>query len=221
MPTNVVFDFGAVLFSWRPDLMVADRFPQRADTPAAARALAQDIFHHGDWQAFDRGTMPLPRVIERTALRLALPQQDMSALMSGIGERLAPMPETVSLLTRLRERRERARDVRLYYLSNMPAPFARVLEQRHGFVRWFDGGVFSGDVQLVKPQPEIYALLESRYALVPDRTVFIDDLPANVAAARARGWHAIHFESAAQLAPQLNLDAAAGAVFPRSDPAPP
>jgi len=205
MATNIVFDFGAVLFTWRPDLLVSELFPQQAATDATARQLARDIFHHDDWQSFDRGTLELARVIERTARRLELPIGDMSALMSGIGDRLAPMSDTVALLTRLRERRERCGDVRLYFLSNMPAPYARALERRHDFLHWFDGGVFSGDVQLVKPEPAIYALLESRYALVPECTVFIDDLPANVMAARARGWRAIHFENAAQLAPHLQL----------------
>jgi len=203
MTTNIVFDFGAVLFDWRPDLLVAEQFPQVAPTPQHAQALACDIFHHADWQSFDQGLLALPMVVERTALRLALPPVTLATFMAGIGERLMPIPETVEWLARLREQRERAGDVRLYYLSNMPAPFARVLERRHAFVQWFDGGVFSGDVQLIKPDPAIYGLLESRYALDPAQTVFVDDLAANVAAAQERGWRAIAFASAQQAAAQL------------------
>lgn len=203
MTINIVFDFGAVLFNWRPDLLLAEQFPHRAATPQAARSLAQDIFHHDDWQAFDRGTLALEHVAERTARRTALPEQALWTFMSGIGERLAPIPDSVALLTLLRERRDRQGDLRLYFLSNMPAPFARVLERRHDFLAWFDGGVFSGDVQLIKPDPAIYALLETRYALDPAQTVFVDDLLANVAAAQARGWRGVHFESAEQAAPHL------------------
>ena len=65
------------------------------------------------------------------------------------------------------------------------------------------GGIFSGDVKLIKPDPAIFALMESRYSLVPQNTVFIDDLKANVAVARSRGWHGIHFESSAQMAADL------------------
>lgn len=208
MTTDVVFDFGAVLFGWRPDLLVAEQFPDHASDPQAARALAQDIFHHDDWQSFDRGTVTLDQVITRTAERLAMSQPAMATLMSGIGERLTPIADSVELLTRLRDRREQVGDVRLYFLSNMPAPFARVLERRHDFLRWFDGGVFSGDVQLIKPEPAIYALLEARYALEPARMVFIDDLPANVAVAQSRGWRGIHFQSAAQVAAQLVMPSA-------------
>lgn len=200
---NIVFDFGAVVFSWKPESLVRAAFPVQAATPAAARSLAADLFHHDDWQNFDRGTIAQDAVVARAAQRLALPHADVQALVADIPNQLAPIADTLALLGRLRERRARQQDLRLYFLSNMPEPFARVLEQRHAFLQWFDGGVFSADVQMIKPQPDIFALLQSRYALAPARTVFIDDLPANVDAARAHGWHAIHFESASQLEPQL------------------
>lgn len=203
MTTSIVFDFGAVLFDWRPELMVTEQFPEIARTPQLAQALVREIFHHDDWQSFDRGTVELAQVVARTARRLALPQPDMDTMLSGIGERLQPIPETLDLLTQLHERRERSGDLRLYFLSNMPAPFARVLERRHAFLRWFDGGVFSGDARLIKPDPAIYALLESRYALEPSRIVFMDDSLPNVAVARARGWRGIHFASAQQAGPMI------------------
>ena len=203
MPMNIVFDFGAVVFSWRPNEIVRGMFPQQAPTEEAARALAGDIFHHQDWQDFDRGTIASAEVVARAAQRLVLPQLAVQALVAAIPQYLTPIPATVDLLARLRERRDTRGDIRLYYLSNMPAPYARILEQRHPFLQWFDGGMFSADVKTIKPQPEIFRLLESRYGLVPARTVFIDDLPANVEAARTHGWHALHFESAAQLEPML------------------
>ena len=196
---NLVFDFGAVLFEWRPALLVQASFPAQAATPEAAGELAGAIFHHPDWLEFDRGVLALDAVVGRTAQRLGLPQAAVQGLMSGVGERLMPMADSVALLERLRRRRESCGDVRLYFLSNMPAPYARVLEQRHAFVGWFDGGIFSGDAKLIKPQPAIFELLQSRYALDPAKTIFIDDLPVNVQAARDCGWKALHFESAAGL----------------------
>jgi putative hydrolase of the HAD superfamily len=203
MPMNIVFDFGAVVFSWRPLEIVRSTFPRHAASAEAAGQLAADIFHHADWQDFDRGMLEQAAVIERAALRLNLPHQDVQSLVASIPQHLTPLQGTVELLSRLRERRERLADIRLYFLSNMPQPYARVLEQRNPFLQWFDGGFFSGDVKLIKPQPEIFRMLESHYQLDCDRTVFIDDLPANVAAARAHGWQALHFESASQVEPLL------------------
>ena len=206
MPINIVFDFGAVLFTWRPHEIVRGVFPAQAGTPAAARRLADAIFHHQDWLNFDRGTVEQSVVIQRTAHRLGLPHQAVRCLVAEIPEHLTPMQDTVDLLAKLHQRRLNHGDhgdIRLYFLSNMPEPYARVLQQRHAFLQWFDGGMFSADVKVIKPQPEIFRMLESRYALAPGATLFIDDHLANVQAARALGWHGIHFESAAQLAPHL------------------
>jgi len=51
----------------------------------------------------------------------------------------------------------------------------------------FDDIVISGEVQLRKPEAEIYLLAAQRLALRPAECVFIDDLEANVAAARELG----------------------------------
>ena len=146
-----------------------------------------------------------PRVASQweVARRLGLSEEHFGHLVRTIPEHLAPIPQTVALLEELAERRARQGDVQLYFLSNMPEPYARVLEQRHAFLSHFAGGVFSGDVKLIKPEAAIFDLLGERHALVPERTVFIDDHPANVQAARDFGWHAIHCEDPAHVAPAL------------------
>jgi putative hydrolase of the HAD superfamily len=200
---NIVFDFGAVLLTWQPVALVQRHFPHLTPTAQAAHDLARAMFHHEDWAGFDRGTHELDDVVASMSSRLALPGDALQEFLKPIGERLLPIEETVTLLQQLRERRDSAGDVKLYYLSNMPAPYARVLEERHEFVSWFDGGIFSGDVKLAKPQREIYELLASRHALAPAQTVFIDDLQANVDAAREVGWQAIHCTQTKALAAQL------------------
>ena len=200
---NVVFDFRAVLLTWQPVALVQAHLGERVATPAAAQALARAIFSHDDWLDFDRGHCTLEHAIALIAQRLDLPAAQLAAMLSPIGERMAPLPDTVALLDQLREQRDRDGSLRLYYLSNMPAPYARQLEARHDFLRWFDGGVFSGDVKAIKPDPRIYRLLAQRHALAPQCTVFIDDMHDNVEAARALGWHGIRFETPAALAQQL------------------
>jgi 2-haloacid dehalogenase len=72
-------------------------------------------------------------------------------------------------------------------------------------------------VRCLKPSTAIYAHAERRFGLVPPRTLFVDDRPANVAAARARGWHGLrHGAPAATLAALAEFglpvhDTAAGA----------
>jgi putative hydrolase of the HAD superfamily len=68
----------------------------------------------------------------------------------------------------------------------------------------FNGIVASGEIGLVKPQPEIFEYLLNRYGLVAADTVFIDDHAANIVAARALGLHAILFQTAQQCATELS-----------------
>lgn len=197
---HIVFDFGVVLFTWKPVELVAEYFPQRVAGVADAGHLAHAIFGHADWQAFDRGVLPMQAVVDRTSLRLQLDHQVLHELVASVGARLLPVPESLALLEQLRDLRERTDGrIRLYYLSNMPTPYARALQGRYAFLDWFDGGIFSGDVKHIKPEPAIYQLLASRYRLVAGRTVFIDDVLGNVAAAQSQGWHGIHFRSAQQV----------------------
>ncbi len=200
---NLVFDFGAVLIEWQPARLVASHFPELASTPQAAQQAVRSIFGHADWHDFDRGVMDPEDVVQRTAQRLALPLDEVRRLVSGIGERLTPMQETVEILADLAQRRDQCGDVRLYYLSNMPAPYARTLEHKYDFVRWFDGGIFSGDVQRSKPDPVIYRLLQSKYALEPAQTLFVDDVQDNVNVACSLGWNGLCFISAQQLRSSL------------------
>lgn len=201
---NLVFDFGAVLFTWKPAELLAASFPSRAGDAKAAASLAHALFGHADWHSFDRGTFAMDDLVTRTADRLALDAAVLAELVAHIGERLQPMPGTLALLQQLHAQRQQQPGLRLYYLSNMPVPYARVLEQRHAFLQWFDGGIFSGDVLITKPDPAIYQLLQTRFALEPAHTVFVDDLKRNVQAAIALGWQGIHFESPEQLRARLS-----------------
>jgi putative hydrolase of the HAD superfamily len=201
---NVVFDFGAVLFTWRPVEIVAQAFPSRAATPADAQQLARAMFNHDDWHDYDRGLLEMEAVVERLSSRLDLNLEAVQTLVQNIGECLRPIDETVAVLQSLQARRQAGGGVRgLYFLSNMPRPYARELEQKHAFLQHFDGGIFSGDVRLSKPNPAIYQMLQSRYQLPPESVVFIDDLHANVQAAQDLGWKGVHLTEPQSLAETL------------------
>ena len=200
---NIVFDLGAVLVGWEPARLLQAHFPERTPTPEAAGALARAFFQHEDWLNFDCGIRSVEEVVARTSARLALPADRVHDLVAPLGERLEPIRESVELLTGLKARRDERGDVRLYYLSNMPVPYARALQRRMAFFAHFDGGIFSGDVKLIKPHSEIYELLAWRHGLDPAQTLFIDDTAANVEAARALGWRVIHCTSPRTLGAQV------------------
>jgi putative hydrolase of the HAD superfamily len=69
---------------------------------------------------------------------------------------------------------------------------AREREQEaHGFADLVDDIVYSHEVGMSKPVAAIYELACARLDVRPDETVFIDDVPANIEAARGLGMTAI------------------------------
>lgn len=80
---------------------------------------------------------------------------------------------------------------RRFVLSNTIPQHIDFVFARHPVFRDFDGHVFSYEAGLMKPDRRIYELTLQKFGIVAERAVFIDDLPANVEAARAIGLHAI------------------------------
>jgi putative hydrolase of the HAD superfamily len=69
--------------------------------------------------------------------------------------------------------------------------------------RRVDDVVLSGDVGVRKPSRRIYRLAAERAGVAPERCVFVDDLPQNVAGAERAGMRGIHHTEAAVTLPQL------------------
>jgi putative hydrolase of the HAD superfamily len=197
---RVVFDFGAVVFQWRPTLMLQRELPHLATDETQAAHWAAQIFqsYGGDWADFDRGLLSVPDVVARISARTGLPGSEVQTAVDGVARELQPKPEMVALLQRLQ-----GAGRRLHFLSNMPAGIASELEARHDFLRCFDSGIFSARVQLIKPDPAIYRLAAARFQAAPAELVFIDDHPPNVAAAQALGWDGFVFRSPAQTEAEL------------------
>ena len=191
----VVFDFGAVLFQWQPLALLQRCVPELAADDAAARRLAAQIFESftpdSDWARFDLGRIAEAELAERIAARTGIGALQARRVIDAIPPHLQPQPATVALLGPLR-----AAGHRLFYLSNMPRPYADHLERCNPFIAEFADGIFSGRVGLMKPDAAIYALAETRFSLDPAHTLFIDDHAGNVQAAAGRGWQTLQFADA-------------------------
>jgi putative hydrolase of the HAD superfamily len=198
---NVVFDFAGVVFRWHPPSLLARELPHRVATPSALKQLMAEFFqdYGGDWQEFDRGTIEADALVERIATRTGLRHDEVRRVVDGVPRELQPVPETLALIQRVKRAGHR-----LYYLSNMPAPYADHLERNHAFLEWFDGGVISSRVKMVKPDAAIYRHALQQFGATAGESVFLDDHPPNVDAALAEGLHGLLFVDAAQAARQLH-----------------
>ena len=192
---HLVFDFAGVVFSWQPRALLQRVIPQHATDEASARHWAGQIFegYGGDWAEFDRGAVSPDELAGCIARRTGLAEADALAVVQAVPLDFQPIAGTIALLQRLR-RPHRP----LFFLSNMPAPYADHLDQHHPVGQWFDDGIYSGRVRHIKPEPAMFALAASRFGVAPADLVFFDDVPGNVAAAQAAGWSAFPFTDADQ-----------------------
>lgn len=190
---NLVFDFAGVLFHWRPAELLAAELPGVAITP-------EQFFEGwgGDWAEFDRGRLDAPQLAMRIAMRTTLSPTQAQRVIEAVPYVLEADAGMVALLEALH-----AAGRPLFYLSNMPVPYAGVLEERFGVVGLFRHGLVSGRIGLVKPEAAMFERAERAFGLEPARTLFFDDVQANVDAAAARGWQALRWEDAAQCRAEL------------------
>ena len=79
-----------------------------------------------------------------------------------------------------------------YVLSNWSAETYEGMEETYPFLKDFDGKIISGRDFLIKPDPAIYELAISRFNLIPEETLFIDDRLDNIEAAQKLNFQTIH-----------------------------
>lgn len=79
-----------------------------------------------------------------------------------------------------------------FVLSNWSAETYEGMEETYPFLKDFDGKIISGRDFLIKPDPAIYELAISRFDLIPQETLFIDDRLDNIEAAQNLNFQTIH-----------------------------
>ncbi len=191
---NIVFDFGGVIFTWNSKELVTKYFKGQE----LCERVHQAVFAHPDWAEVDRGTMTLAQVTENSAKRTGLPVEEIARLTYGAAEALVPIPESIELVKRLKQRH-----IPVYALSNMGVDHMQYLRNSYDFFGLFDRLIISSEVKMIKPEPQIYRYLLDSCQLDPRETVFFDDYPANIEAASRFGIQAIRFTSSAQCEAEL------------------
>ncbi len=194
MIDTVIFDLGNVLvaFDWQKSL-ASYGFPREK-----YEAIADAMYRHADWAEMDRGVLTVEEVTARFISHAPDYAEDIRRLVAENGKTIYQYAYTKPLLRALKEA-----GLKVYYLSNYGKYGYEQTKEQLDFLPMMDGGLFSYEVKMVKPNPWIYAELLARYAIVPDHAVFFDDNPANVAAAEKMGLHGRVFTSVAQAAKDL------------------
>ena len=88
---------------------------------------------------------------------------------------------------------EHKHGTRLLLLSNTNGIHLPFLFSKYPVFGLFEGGVFSHEAKSMKPDPEIYENVISQFNLIPEKTIYIDDLEANCAAGKEHGLVSIQY----------------------------
>ncbi len=183
--TSVIFDLGNVLVRWNPRNLYRQLFPDTDDGRLAMESLLTqtlpiDTFNRRIDLGEDRATLCEEFVFLN-------PQVDPD-LIRAYAVRHHEMWDGLIAETAEMHRALRAAEIRLYALSNWGLDFS-IAEQTFPILTEFDGRVISHHVGVVKPDPEIFAILLSKFDLQADECLFVDDSAANISAAAELGFH--------------------------------
>lgn len=176
---NIVFDLGRVVFAQDP-AKSTDEFKQFFSY-VAQKQMPQF------WCDYDRGVLSLSEVATALAEYRGVEVEYATDMILKAIDKQESIKPTACLIAELK-----AAGYRLYVLSNMSRDFIEFL-RRQPVYEYFDGEVISCEEGVVKPMPEIYDILLSRFQLNPHETIFIDDREENLEAARRKGISTFHF----------------------------
>ena len=183
---TVVFDFGQVLVGWDPRRVWADSL-----TPEQAEALLEEVDFAVVNRQLDAGASWAdlrPEVEARLGERV----QHLDTYLQEYHRSLTgPIPGMSDLVEDVR-----SAGVRPVGLTNWAAETFHHAPASAPIIGTIEDVLVSGREGLAKPDPAIFALTADRFGLDPEHTAFLDDSPANVAAARDAQWHAHVFTGA-------------------------
>ncbi len=178
-PQAVIFDIGNVLIEWQPE-----RFFDREIGEARRRALFATVDLHAMNDAVDRGGN-FTEVIFATAEQYPDWHDEIHMWHDRWIEMAAPeIPHSIRLLRALR-----AKGIPVFALTNFGVQtFDDIAAPHYPFLSEFDRAYVSGHMKTIKPEPEIYAMLEADCGIAPEALIFTDDRQDNIDMAAQRGW---------------------------------
>ena len=193
----VVFDFGGVLIGWDPRNLYARFFPGQ---PQAMEDFLEEI-SFSEWNTQQDKGRPFAEAVALHSKKFPQHAHLISAYHEHWKESLTGSIEgTVELLRTLKEK-----EVPLFGLSNWSSETFTIVRHEFEFLNLFDEIILSGEVNLVKPEPEIFELCLQRIGRPAGQCLFIDDSETNINAAKKLGFDTVQFISPEHLKNELQI----------------
>lgn len=194
MIRNIIFDIGNVLTDFRWKEFLEDKGFDEAMVKRIAKASVQSPV----WNEIDRGVWSMEELMQAFIRQDPEIEEELRRAYGDITGMVTKRAYAIPWIQELREK-----GYRVYYLSNFSEKAYEDCADALDFLPYTDGGILSYREKLVKPDPEIYRRLLSRYSLEAQESVFLDDTAMNVEAAERLGIHGICFRTKEQAEEEL------------------
>ncbi len=188
---NIIFDLGNVVIDIDPSKTYEafSNLSSSKSTPEIEELIKENKL----WHSYEKGNISDAefRDLLRENLELDATDTDIDDAFNALLLDIDPI--RIDLIEQL------SKKYRIFVLSNTSqvhmVEFEKILNRctkRETIWPLFEKPYFSFDMGLLKPDPEIYKRVLSDSNLIPDETLFIDDLKANIEAAKLLGINTIH-----------------------------
>lgn len=193
---TIVFDFGGVLIDWNPRYLYRKLIEREEEMEWFLENICTS-----EWNAnFDEGH-PFEEGVKQLAQKYPEHEELIIAYYQRWPEMLAgEITGTVQILKDIK-----SANYPVFGLTNWSGETFPIAFERFEFLKLLDGILVSGDEKLVKPDPQIFELLCSRFGIEPEKSIFIDDNRENIEAARKIGFDALHFTAPGRLRENLEM----------------
>jgi len=192
----IIFDFGNVIGFFERSRAASNLAAFARD--GFDRERAMQLLTHPQYEIlYETGQMTTAEILTLMRQELGLQGAD-EQLAHAFADMFTPNHAVCSLIPCLAGR------YHLALLSNTNDMHYRHFRREFAFVlERFDQVVASHLVRLRKPDPAIYRLVQDTAGCAAEEMVFIDDLPANIEAARQMGWRTILYDRTVDLTQQF------------------
>lgn len=190
---NIIFDLGNVVIDIDPQLTY-EAFAALSPTKTAPE-IEEIIKEDKLWHTYEKGLISDIEFRDLMREKLVLEATDSEIDYAFNALLLDIDPIRINLVERL------SKKYRIFVLSNTSqihmVEFENILyrcTERESIWPIFEKPYFSFDMGKMKPEPEIYLQLLNESQLKANETLFIDDLQANIEAAKLLGINTIHLQ---------------------------
>lgn len=195
MIRNIIFDIGGVLIDWDPHYYFDGYF--KGDTQREEFFLTE-ICGREINQWMDKGMLPDDAGEKMAQLHPEWRREIREYIVHWREQIGGEIPDMKAYLQSLK-----SNGYRLFGLTNWSAVTFRKVMKEFDITGLLEGIVISAEVELLKPDSDIYRLMLDKYGLKANECIFTDDHIENVTGACSVGIRGILFKNKVQLEKEI------------------